>query len=381
VRTDQMVFPMLNNTATEEAFILVEQMRSGRIVNQYGEVVKTHKFTANPPPFTDQSIINHGLKTLSIPESFKDSPILVLYTIEAAVKLNHLGFTNVTVATKDACSETEKITNYLGYKYLKEENLNNMNFTYTFMNPAFATSIKSLELAKKITTDKVLYIGPSRDFEKTKMLTDLEYYEPLGDKAFAEQITTAMAVYNINGAPMTKVKFGNGQCEDVKDLKVIPAINNYEEWCFASNVVEKGLPGYHAQIGKLEFSKAKKDPLGTLCIFTVGQENSSDWGNHEYIPKEQLHLTKGKGKHKLVVSKTGSIGKIGALKYAGPDVVCGFGTYFIEFTSKDEVLKVIEYIKDEPVTKLVKGLKTNTVVNGQRLWSAIPKMEYKDQWI
>tara|TARA_B110000503_G_C7157885_1_gene418165 strand:+ start:2232 stop:3329 length:1098 start_codon:yes stop_codon:yes gene_type:complete len=272
---------------------------------------------------------------------------------------------------------------HFGVRYIdyREETLKDMKFTYTLMNPAFDISIDALEQAISITTEKVLFIGPTRDFDKKKMLTNLEYFEPLGSKAFDENIMTAMAVYNVNGTNDTEIKFADGTKDTVSNIQLVPSTNNKEEWQFACDTISKGLPGYQAQIGKLEYGKAKEDVNGTLCIFTVGKENSKEWGNHKYIPNDQLPLTKGLGKHKLVVSKTGSIGKIGALKYAGPEVVCGFGAYFIEFNSKQDVLDAIDYIKSEPVSKLVKGIKSNTVVNGQRIWSAIPKMEFKDQWI
>ena len=319
-------------------------------------------------------------------ESFRKSDTFcVMFNIELVFLIlskYNINPNKITFVGDDADKKKMWIENF-GVRYIdhQEESIKDMKFTYTLMNPAFDISIESLKKAKSITTEKVLFIGPTRDFDKSQMLNDIEYYEPLGNKAFDENIMTAMAVYDINGTNTTEIKFQDGVKTIINDIKVVPGVDNRDEWEVACNTIIKNLPGYEAQIGKLEYSKAKEDPNGTLCIFTVGKENSSEWGNHKYIPDDQLDLTKGLGKHKLVVSKTGSIGKIGALKYADPETVCGFGAYFIEFDSKQEVLDVIDYIKSESVSKLVKGIKSNTVVNGQRIWSAIPKMEYKDQWI
>ena len=310
----------------------------------------------------------------------------IISTVEFAIILiEDFGIDPKKIWLYGDSEEKKKIAHYLEINYndmslFLEEKIK-MKFTYTLMNPAFDISMASLKKAKSITTEKVLFIGPTRDFDKNDMLNDIECYEPLGGKAFDENILTAMAVYDVNGTNKTEIKFQNGSKKIIKDIKVVPGIDNRDEWEFACDILSKNLPGYDAEIGKLEYSKSREDVNGTLCIFTVGKEDSDEWGNHRYIPDEQLDFTKGRGKHKMVVSKTGSIGKIGALKYAGPEIVCGFGTYFIEFTSKQEVLDNIDYIKSDPVRKLVKGIKSNTVVNGQRIWSAIPKMEYKKQWI
>lgn len=340
------------------------------------ERVNGHKVYTNPNLFTGR---------LSKESFRKSDTFCVKFNIELVYLLLSKYSINPNKITfiGDDADKKKMWVEYLGVRYIdrQEESIKDMKFTYTLMNPAFDISMESLKMAKSITTEKVLFIGPTRDFDKSQMLEDLEYYEPLGNKAFDENIMTALAVYDVNGTSDTEVKFQDGFKENITNIKVVPATNNREEWKFACDTISKNLPGYEAQIGKLEYSKATEDVNGTLCIFTVGKENSEEWGNHKYIPDEQLALTKGLGKHKLVVSKTGSIGKIGALKYGGPETVCGFGAYFIEFNSKQEVLDAIDYIKSEPVDKLVKGIKSNTVVNGQRIWSAIPKMEYKDKWI
>lgn len=340
------------------------------------ERVNGHKVYTNPNIFTGQ---------LSKESFRKGDTFCVWFNIELVFLLlskYNINPKKITFIGDDS-DKKKKWVETFGIRYLEyqEESIDNMKFTYTLMNPAFDISVEALNLAKKITTEKVLFIGPTRDFDRVQMLEDLTYFEPLGNNAFNEQIMTALAVYDMNGEINTEVKFADGTTHNVSNIQIVPSKDNKKEWLYACKVLDMNLPGYDAQIGKLEYSKAKEDPTGTLCIFTVGKENSNDWGNHCYISNDQLGLTKGKGKHKLVVSKTGSIGKIGALKYAGPDIVCGFGTYFIEFNSKQEVLDVIDYIKSDPVTTLVKGIKSNTVVNGQRIWSKIPKLELKDKWI
>ena len=90
--------------------------------------------------------------------------------------------------------------------------------------------------------------------------------------------------------------------------------------------------------------------------------------------------TKGLGDHKLVISKTGTAGKLGAMKYADPSWAVGFGTYFVSFPTKQDVLDAIAYCQTPAVEKLVKGIKPNTVVNGVNVWKQIPHHSLESQW-
>jgi hypothetical protein len=134
-------------------------------------------------------------------------------------------------------------------------------------------------------------------------------------------------------------------------------------------------------MGSLYYEKVIEDPTGTNCIFTVGDaDKPSVFGRTKKISTSDLTMTKGIGDHKLVISKTGTAGKLGAMKYADPSWAVGFGTYFITFSSKQDVLDAIAYCQSPAVEKLVRGVKPNTVVNGQAIWKQIPHHSLANQW-
>jgi hypothetical protein len=251
------------------------------------------------------------------------------------------------------------------------------------INPPFGESTRIRAIMEQLVTNKLLMITPTRDFENTAQLDDVEYYYALGDKAFKEQITTALCIVDVTGNKQeTIIEDVNGHSIKVTDMPFAPG-QNLKDWLYAVKVVNLTLPGYNARNGKgeLDFSKAKDVPNGTLCVFTVGKKGDKNFGKTKKIGSKQLVNAVGLGEHKLMWSKTGSIGSLPAFKYGGPDVVHGFGTLSSAFDSKEEVMKAIEYLESNEVKKLVKGLKTNTVVNGVGLMKKIPQHQFKDQWI
>jgi hypothetical protein len=250
------------------------------------------------------------------------------------------------------------------------------------INPPFAESKQLRTIAEQLVTNKLLVVTPTRDFENPKMLEDIEYYYTLGDRAFSEQISTALCIVDVTGTKQeTVIEDREGRRIKVTDMPFAPG-EDLDAWLYAIRVTNLGLPGYHARNGKgeLDYSKAKNHNNGTLCVFTVGKKGDKNFGKTKYINNNQLKHAVGLGEHKLLWSKTGSIGKLPTLKYGGPDVVHGFGTLSCAFDSKQEVLDTIDYLESSEVTKLVKGLKTNTVVNGVNLFKKIPLRKYQKQW-
>lgn len=269
-----------------------------------------------------------------------------------------------------------------GVEYINhsEESIKNMKFTYSLMNPAFDYSVNSLKRAKEITEEKVLFIGPTRDFDKSDMLEDLEYFEHLGTKAFDETIMTALAIYNQNGVSETTIKFNDGRKEVVDKLLVVPGESNYDDWKFATKVLSMNLPSYNAGGGYIGQSKAEKvDKDGIQCIWRCGKVGGDfEW---DMIHKKHSDKVTGLGEHKIIVSKMTSKGNLGDVKYAGPEYGVGDTCYRVALPSKQECLKAIEYLNSQPVRKLVRGLKTTTASSSNKLWSKIPLHTEKDKWI
>jgi hypothetical protein len=283
----------------------------------------------------------------------------------------------------DDADKKKKWVETFGVRYIdyQEESIDNMKFTYTLMNPGFDITIECFETAKNITEEKIFMISNTSAFERKKMLENLAYYEALGVHAFDEQIMTALSVYNINGAEYTEVKFKDGTKEIVTDIQMVPGENNIKEWKFACSVIAKKLDGIEVNYGALERPKVKQATTGIPLIFNVGKASDDDFSDIVICDIEQKEKATGFGKHKVVFNKNGAPGKIGAIKYAGPEYGTGHNAMSIIVDSKEIALEYIEYLKSEPVARMVKGIKSNTVVNKQGVFQFIPKMELKDQWI
>lgn len=283
----------------------------------------------------------------------------------------------------DDSDKKKKWVETFGIRYLEyqEESIDNMKFTYTLMNPAFDITIECFEKAKEVTTEKILMISNTSAFERKKMLENLAYYEALGGNAFDEQIMTALSVYHINGADSTEVKFKDGTKESVLDIQMVPGGDNKEEWKFACAVIAKKLEGIEVNYGALERPKVKQATTGIPLIFNVGKASDIDFSDIVICDIEQQENATGFGRHKVVFSKSSAPGKIGAIKYAGPEYGTGHNTMSIIVDSKETALEYIDYLKSEPVSKMIKGIKSNTVVNKKGVFQFIPKLELKDKWI
>jgi hypothetical protein len=283
----------------------------------------------------------------------------------------------------DDDDKKKKWVNTFGINYVnyQEESLKDMNFTYTLMNPAFDITNESFEMAKLITKEKIFMICQTSAFERKKMFENLEYYEALGGNAFDEQMMTALSVYDMNGTETTEVKFKDGSNDIVSNIDLVPGENNKEEWQFARSVIAKDLEGIEINYGALESPKVIQAVNGIPLIFNVGKAGDTSFSKIIICDKSQQEKATGFGKHKVVFNKNSSIGNIGAIKYAGPEYGTGHNTMCIIVDSKDAAEKYIEYLQSDPIKKLVKGIKSNAIVNKKDIFKLIPKMEYKDKWI
>jgi hypothetical protein len=253
---------------------------------------------------------------------------------------------------------------------------------FVLNNVPFGMFKEFKELAQKLAKEKALIISGSRDYKNSKSFENVEHYKYLGECFPTAQILASLAIVNPTGASITNVIDNTGKMHPVATATIQPPGEDINGWLLATKVSSLKLLGYTAQMGSLYYEKTIEDPLGTPCIFTVGEaDKSTVFGRTKKVNQTDLAKTKGIGLHKLVISKTGTSGKLGAMKYAGPDWAVGFGTYFIELSSEAEVQSAIQYCESPEVTKLVKGVKPNTVVNGQAMWKQIPHHSQAAKWI
>ena len=75
------------------------------------------------------------------------------------------------------------------------------------------------------------------------------------------------------------------------------------------------------------------------------------------------------------------IGKIKTIKIKPKKYGHGHNTVSLTNIDESELQEALDYLNSPEVARLIRGVKTNTIVNGVNLWSKIPHHKYKDKWI
>ena len=345
--------------------------------------------------FTPGQVFENLPKTIL---QLKNSLWCVIINVEVCIYLNKLGvpFENITYLAD--CEEREwlakawRIQNIYRMKkvgkrvYITgQENMKN-KFNVSFYNSDFKDAREFRKIAEHITKDFTIEIADSKSMLGANDWNQVVEYRYLGSVFKTAQITAVRTIRCLNGTK-TKLKIVGDdiQIEIDKVPSFVPG-RNIQNYLWADNIIKKGLKTYQAEISSLTYQDAKHSETGTPTICTVsglqpGDTPMKGWpGGAKRIPDEQLDQTKGLGAHKAVISKTGTIGKFGEVKYAGPEYAVGFGSYFIRGESKDEIMCLINYINSEKVKKLISVVKNATVVNGQAIWSLIPHHSEESKW-
>ena len=110
--------------------------------------------------------------------------------------------------------------------------------------------------------------------------------------------------------------------------------------------------------GQAELCKWKKPLLSKIGLFVEGscweelfkafEENEDGFGRMLDCDMSQIQNATGFGKHKVVMSKSTQLGRIGnAIKYAGPQYGCGHNCVSIICDSKKESSEAIAMILRE----------------------------------
>ena len=228
-------------------------------------------------------------------------------------------------------------------------------------------------------------IGAVRSvFAKPDMVHNLEYFQSLPVTIFGnhkQQSVPVLIVYNLKGTKNVKIKIGN-KSYTVNELTLMPGLDNYKEWNYANNIINKDLPGTKIKFGTLGGTDIKKPTKSEIpLIHNIGPGDDDNF--HTIIPCNISQKDKaiGLGKHKIVMNSLVNRNEIlGPAKYAGPEYGITKAVLCITVDSKKAAKEYIKYIQSKKVIKLMYGIKSDNRRNTKEMFNYLPRIRYKDKW-
>ncbi len=322
-----------------------------------------------------------------------NASVLVMFTIEWALYLKHVGYKDVTVAAQGT-DAIAKFCQYFGFKYINlDEKNNKMKFDVVVGNPPYQNGkdkqfyqqfvIKAFEIAPIVAmvtpSGWVSASGKNKKFFNTVIGNRLTSYKFLGDTAFDAQIITVYFICN-RLTPHNSAVVNGCEVSDVNVLSFLPA-GGINESKLVQKIQSSGVNGpIIAKIGTLYRKDTVFDELGIKCIASAGREG----GDYDWNYVSNIHLTngqiKGHGLHKVVFSGFTSIGKLGAVKYAGPDYACGAQCLFIEVPSEQCANNLIAYLNSKIFKFCIKVLKSAVCSNSRNMLKSLPAIDFTRAW-
>jgi hypothetical protein len=343
--------------------------------------------------FTPYSSVESFFKTV---QRLKNKTICVILNVENVHRLKQHGIDLSKVYFISDCEvryvmaieigiKKENIFKVLnrGNKYFMEKDFKIM-FDQGIMNPDFGNTPALRKLAESICRNLTMISDTNHFTSRLENFEKVEQFENLGGGAFEDaKVSTCIVKINPNKKDH-KLKIIGANKDIIYDgiPRFVPG-RDVDEFIWADAIVKMNLPGFDANCGDLYTADVlppkKKDDKISL-IFTVGKNNETSFGRMLSCDRSQLQDATGYGSHKVVMSKSTSLSKIGPLKYAGPEYGCGHNCVSIICESEQQAKDTIEYLNSDKVKRLVKVLKTSGAINTKGIFRKIPNLLQKSKW-
>jgi len=329
-------------------------------------------------------------------ERLKNQTICVILNVENVLRLKQQNFDLTKTYFISDCEvrdvlamgiglKKENIFKILnrGNKYFMEQNFK-IIFDQGVMNPNFGNTPALRKLAESICRNLTMIADTNHFTQRLENFEKVEQFENLGGGVFQDaKVSTCIVKIDPNKKDHKLKIIGKNKDIIYNGIPRFVPGRDVEEFLWADAIVRMNLPGFDANCGDLYTAdvippkrKDNKIPL----IFTVGRINENNFGRMLYCDKSQLQDATGYGSHKVVMSKSTSLSKIGPLKYAGPEYGCGHNCVSIICESKQQALDTIEYLNSDKVKRLVKVLKTSGAINTKGIFQKIPNLSQKSKW-
>ena len=325
-----------------------------------------------------------------------DASVLVMFTIEWALYLKHVGYKDITVAAQGT-DAIAKFCQYFGFKYINlDEKNNKMKFDVVVGNPPY--QLETNETRQREFYQQFVYkahaiaptvgmVIPSRwtsvnnamykKFSKFLINNGLAYFKWLPNDTFSVQMATCYFITDKRHISQpTMISLVDGTCcaFDLNKIQYFPAsfsgISLIEKLKIPKNIAHRVRAGslYENQLtegtNKIVFRAGK---TGAPVPYYFGSSDS-------------LNRTALAGKYKVVVSRNGAEGKLGPAKPCDADAGVGFACFGIEVMSQDESVNLANYLSSNIVKYIVLQYKQGTKGNSKELFSKIPEIDFTRAW-
>lgn len=341
--------------------------------------------------FTPEVIIRKWLNRFL---RLKSKTICVILNVEIVLYLIKINYDMNKIYFVSDCEERTIIAKKFG---IRDENIfkiykignkcfikqgTDMIFNEGIMNPDFGNTPELRRVAEKICKRLTLISDTNHFAQRLDNFNNVEQFENLGRGAFKDaEVTTCISRINPKKDD-NKIKIiGGNKSITYEGIPYFVPGNDLDEFIWADSIVKKGLPGFDANCGALytqDVIPPKTDSIP--LIFTVGKQNEKEFGRMLECDISQKRDATGYGGYKVAMSKSTAIGKIGALKFAGPEYGCGHNCVSIICKSRKETIDTITYLQSDKVKRLVKVLKGSGVINTKGIFRKIPNLSQSGLW-
>lgn len=332
------------------------------------------KFSGAHNIYTPQPLVEEILSKINL-----NGTILVMFNIEFVVSLVYTYNINPSTITFYSDHQNKsKMAQRLGVKYIITTLGTDMAFDIVLLNPPFDYIRQFRAMAEKLATGRVVLVSDVNSMDYDQSFDNIIFYKNLGGSVFDVQMTTCYSIIDpVNKVSSTVISDKENNTISVSKVPFLPA-DDLLSWSNAVKVVNLKLPGHSIVWAKLDKKKIKQTTTGIKIITFNGKKDEP----FKYVTGHDDHRSavSNFGVHKVIMAKNSSIGKLGPVKYAGPEFACSHGVVSIAFDTEKEARDVADYLNSDVVGKLVKGIKTKAIVNSQSILSKIPQLKYKSTW-